>query len=131
MIYHTFPVTLFEHPEAGDLTFDITYKEHRAGRATLNFTCRMAQADEVDSVRFRLRRGGDGGPGGEASTSNPGSGTGNTAIRLIWTLHNSAGSFDETQQPSVTLYIDGLPGPIGPNAPHGGRMPRSATGSSR
>ena len=26
-IYHTFPCTLFEHPEAGDLTFDITYKE--------------------------------------------------------------------------------------------------------
>ena len=52
VIYHTFPVTLFEHPEAGDLTFDITYKEHREGRATLNFTCRMARADEGDSVRF-------------------------------------------------------------------------------
>ena len=25
-VYHTFPETLFEHPEAGDLTFDITYK---------------------------------------------------------------------------------------------------------
>ena len=63
VIYHTFPVTLFEHPEAGDLTFDITYKEHREGRATLNFTCRMARADEVDSVRFVSGRGGAGGPG--------------------------------------------------------------------
>ena len=43
VIYHTFPVTLFENREAGDLTFDITYKEHRGGRATINFTCRMAQ----------------------------------------------------------------------------------------
>lgn len=31
VIYHTFPVTLFENREAGDLTFDITYKEHRGG----------------------------------------------------------------------------------------------------
>ena len=41
VIYHTFPVTLFENREAGDLTFDITYKEHRGGRATINFTCRI------------------------------------------------------------------------------------------
>ena len=52
VIYHTFPVTLFESREAGDLTFDITYKEHRGGRATINFTCRMAQAVPADSVRF-------------------------------------------------------------------------------
>jgi len=52
VIYHTFPVTLFENREAGDLTFDITYKEHRGGRATINFTCRMAQAVPADSVRF-------------------------------------------------------------------------------
>lgn len=51
VIYHTFPVTLFERRDAGDLTFDITYKEHR-GRATVNFTCRMAEAVAVDSVRF-------------------------------------------------------------------------------
>ena len=43
-IYHTFPCTLFEHPEAGDLTFDITYKERTDGLATLNFTCEMAGA---------------------------------------------------------------------------------------
>lgn len=51
-IYHTFPCTLFEHPEAGDLTFDITYKERTDGLATLNFTCEMAGAESIDSVCF-------------------------------------------------------------------------------
>lgn len=51
VIYHTFPVTLFERRDAGDLTFDITYKENR-GRATVNFTYRMPQAVAADSVRF-------------------------------------------------------------------------------
>jgi len=58
VIYHTFPVTLFENREAGDLTFDITYKEHRGGRATINFTCRMAQAVPADSVRFAAEAAG-------------------------------------------------------------------------
>ena len=52
VIYHTFPVTLFENRETGDLTFDITYKENRSGRATINFTCRMPDAVPADSVRF-------------------------------------------------------------------------------
>ncbi len=51
-IYHTFPCTLFEHPEAGDLTFDITYKEDADGLATLNFTCEMDGAVPIDSVCF-------------------------------------------------------------------------------
>lgn len=51
-IYHTFPCTLFEHPEAGDLTFDITYKEHADALATLNFTYELDEAVPVDSVCF-------------------------------------------------------------------------------
>lgn len=53
VIYHTFPVTLFESRETGDLTFDITYKEHRGGRATINFTCRMAQGRSGRFGAFR------------------------------------------------------------------------------
>lgn len=52
-IYHTFPVTLFEREGSGDLTFDITYKTGRDGRATLNFTYRMAEPLPADSVCFR------------------------------------------------------------------------------
>ena len=63
VIYHTFPVTLFENREAGDLTFDITYKEHRGGRATINFTCRMARAGRFGA--FRGGCGGDVRPGGQ------------------------------------------------------------------
>lgn len=108
VIYHTFPVTLFEHPEAGDLTFDITYKEHRAGRATLNFTCRMARADEVDSVRF---------VSGEVVMTGPVAklylepGKRDWKHRYTFDLDASqlCGFFDETQQPTVTLYIDGRP----------------------
>lgn len=51
-IYHTFPCTLFENAEAGDLTFDITYKERQDGLATLNFTCLREDAAAVDSVLF-------------------------------------------------------------------------------
>ena len=51
-IYHTLPCTLFEHGDVGDLTFDITYKEHRDGLATINFTCFMERATPIDSVRF-------------------------------------------------------------------------------
>ncbi len=51
-IYHTLPATLFEHREAGDLTFDITYKEHQEGMATINFTYENGQAMPIDSVRF-------------------------------------------------------------------------------
>lgn len=65
VIYHTFPVTLFENREAGDLTFDITYKEHRGGRATINFTCRMAQAVPADSVRFAADAAVMSRPGGQ------------------------------------------------------------------
>lgn len=55
-IYHTLPVTLFEREESGDLTFDITYKTERDGRATLNFTFRMGEPTPLDSVCFRSGR---------------------------------------------------------------------------
>ena len=51
-IYHTFPETLFSSREAGDLTFDITYKTRQDGTATVNFTYYAAQAAPSDSVRF-------------------------------------------------------------------------------
>lgn len=64
VIYHTFPVTLFESPQTGDLTFDITYKEHRGGRATINFSCGGAGRSGRFGA-FRVGTVGDGGPCGE------------------------------------------------------------------
>ena len=55
-IYHTFPETLFENPDAGDFTFDITYKSGRDGRATINFTYFSETAVSADSVRFEAGR---------------------------------------------------------------------------
>ena len=65
-IYHTLPCTLFEHDGAGDLTFDITYKEHRDGLATINFTCFMECATPIDSVRFVAGARPLSGPAGES-----------------------------------------------------------------
>lgn len=50
-IYHTFPVTLFESREAGDLTFDITCKQGRDS-AVVNFTYVMDRMTPADSIRF-------------------------------------------------------------------------------
>ena len=94
VIYHTFPVTLFESREAGDLTFDITYKEHRGGRATINFTCRMAQAVPADSVRFVSGRV----VLWRSSTSNRRRRGGNTATLSTPTVRCSADS--STRGPS-------------------------------
>lgn len=108
VIYHTFPVTLFEHPEAGDLTFDITYKEHRGGRATLNFTCRMARADEVDSVRFVSGGVVMAGPV-EKLYLEPGKRDWKHRYTFDLDASQLCGFFDETHLPVVTLYIDGQP----------------------
>lgn len=51
-IYHTFPCTLFENNQAGDLTYDLTYRDHGTGCVTLNFTYVMAELTPADSVRF-------------------------------------------------------------------------------
>lgn len=107
-IYHTLPVTLFENSEAGDLTFDITYKEHRAGRATLNFTCRMATSAAVDSVRFVSGCVTLSGPVGRLYVEPEKRGW---KHRYTFDLDASrlCGFFDERQLPEVTLYIDGRP----------------------
>lgn len=55
-IYHTFPCTLFENADAGDLTFDITYKARQDGMATLNFTCTPDTSAQADSVLFDAGR---------------------------------------------------------------------------
>lgn len=107
-IYHTFPVTLFENPEAGDLTFDITYKEHREGRATLNFTCRTATSAPVDSVRFQSGRIRLSGPVGKLYIEPEKRGW---KHRCTFDLDASqlCGFFDERQLPEVVLYIGGRP----------------------
>ncbi len=52
-IYHTFPETLFTDRNAGDLTFDVTYKTRQDGTATVNFTYYAARATPAASIRFR------------------------------------------------------------------------------
>lgn len=107
-IYHTLPVTLFENPDADDLTFDITYKEHRGGRATLNFTCRMARPETVDSVRFVSGGVTLSGPVGKLYLEPEKRGW---KHRYTFDLDASrlCGFFDERQLPEVVLYIDGRP----------------------
>ena len=51
-IYHLFPCSLFKNDKMGDLTFDITYRDHSDGMATINFTYEMNEVVPVDSVRF-------------------------------------------------------------------------------
>lgn len=51
-IYHTFPCTLFEQADGTCLTFDITYREHGDGSATVNFTYSAERPFAIDSVRF-------------------------------------------------------------------------------
>jgi len=105
-VYHTFPETLFEHPEAGDLTFDITYKSHCDGRATINFTYEMARMTPVDSVRF---------VSGDAVLAGPAEKIYVEPEKKRWKhrygfrtdaapLHRF---FDERQTPEVWLYAGG------------------------
>ena len=108
VIYHTFPVTLFESRETGDLTFDITYKEHRSGRATINFTCRMAQAVPADSVRFAAGRTVLAGPVEKLYLEPEKKGW---KHRYTFDADGSqlCGFFDEQAEPDVTLYAGGRP----------------------
>lgn len=102
-IYHTLPCTLFEHPEAGDLTFDITYKEHLDGMATLNFTCTTGDATPIDSVSFDSGRTQLRGPVGRIYIE---------PLKKRWkhrcSLRTPVASlcsfFDEQALPSVTLH---------------------------
>ena len=108
VIYHTLPVTLLEHPEAGDLTFDITYKEHQTGRATLNFTCRMVRPETVDSVRFVSDGVVLAGPVEKLYLEPEKRGW---KHRYTFDLNASqlCGFFDEKALPEATLYIGGEP----------------------
>ncbi len=104
VIYHTFPVTLFESREAGDLTFDITYKEHRGGCATINFTCRLPQAVPADSVRFAADVAVMSGPVDKLYLEPE---------RKVWKHRYTfdadgselCGFFDERASPEVTVYV--------------------------
>ena len=108
VIYHTFPVTLFESREVGDLTFDITYKEHRGGRATINFTCRMAQAVPADSVRFTSGKVVLAGPVEKLYLEPEKKGW---KHRYTFDADGSllCGFFDEGAEPEVTLYAGERP----------------------
>lgn len=103
-IYHTFPCTLFEHAQAGDLTFDITYKERQDGRATLNFTCTLPDAAQADSVRFDAGRTQLHGPVGRIYIEPEKKGW-----RHRYSLRIPVAAlcpfFDEEVLPQVTLYI--------------------------
>lgn len=106
VIYHTFPVTLFENREAGDLTFDITYKEHRGGRATINFTCRMPDSEPADSARFTSGVVTMSGPVGKLYLEP---GKKGWKHRYTFDADGSklCGFFDERALPEVTVYVGG------------------------
>lgn len=106
VIYHTLPVTLFTHSRAGDLTFDITYKEHRDGLATVNFTCFSQQTALVDSVRFAAGRTLLAAPVEKLYLEPDGKGwkhryTFRVPVSLIGAF------FDETADPAVDLFVGG------------------------
>ena len=100
--------TLFENREAGDLTFDITYKEHRGGRATINFTCRMAQAVPADSVRFAADAAVMSGPVDKLYLEPEKK---QWKHRYTFDADGSklCGFFDERALPEVTVYVGGEP----------------------
>lgn len=106
VIYHTFPVTLFENREAGDLTFDITYKEYRGGRATINFTYRMPDAVPADSVRFAAGAVTMSGPVEKLYLEPEKKGW---KHRYTFDADGSklCGFFDERALPEVTVYVGG------------------------
>lgn len=106
VIYHTFPCTLFENRDAGALTFDITYKEHRDNLATINFTYEAAQVSPADSIRF---------VSGSTTMSGPVEKIYLEPDRKRWRhrytfrapVARVAAFFDEHASPSVTLYVAG------------------------
>lgn len=106
VIYHTFPCTLFEHPGAGDLTFDITYKERRDGMATINFTYEMERATPADSIRFAAGRTVMGGPT-EKIYLEPGRKRWKHRYTFRVPVERLETFFDEAAVPSVALYAGG------------------------
>ena len=108
VIYHTFPVTLFENREAGDLTFDITYKENRGGRATINFTCRTPSAVPADSVRFASGAAAMSGPV-EKLYLEPEKKGWKHRYTFDADASRLCGFFDEQASPEITVYTAGRP----------------------
>ncbi|WP_300798284.1 hypothetical protein [uncultured Alistipes sp.] len=105
-IYHTFPCTLFENSEAGDLTFDITYKEHRDGQATINFTYVMEHATPADSVRFEVGRVVMAAPV-ERIYLEPDRKRWKHRYTFRAPMASVGAFFDETAEPRITLYAGG------------------------
>lgn len=107
-IYHTLPATLFEHPEAGDLTYDITYKTGGTGRATICFTCSLAQPVPADSVRFVAGRTVLAGPVGKIYLLPE-----KRRWKHRYAFETDAsllcGFFDERTEPRVELYVGERP----------------------
>lgn len=106
VIYHTFPCTLFENREAGDLTFDITYKEHRDSLATINFTYEMERATPADSIRFLSGATVMGGKV-EKIYLEPGRKRWKHRYSLRVPFRNLMTFFDETATPRVMLFAGG------------------------
>lgn len=105
-IYHTFPCTLFEHRTAGELTFDITYKEHGDGEATLNFTYTMEHPTPADSVRFVSGHVVLSGPVVKLYLE-PGKRAWKHRYSFRFPVEKLCAFFDKDATPSVTLYADG------------------------
>lgn len=106
VIYHTFPCTLFEHREQGALTFDITYKEHRDGRATINFTYEAERVSPADSVRFVSGTTSMSGPV-EKIYLEPDHKRWRHRYSFRAPVERVAAFFDEEVRPTVTLYVAG------------------------
>lgn len=108
VIYHTLPCTLFEHPELGELTFDITYKEGADGIATINFTYGAERPAPADSVCFLSGRTRMAGPVTKIYLEPHRKGW-----KHRYTLRTPVGLlgafFDPAAEPSVTLHADGGP----------------------
>lgn len=106
VIYHTFPCTLFENRDAGDLTYDITYKEHRDGYAVINFTYEMEQATPADSVRFTTGRTVMAGPV-EKLYLEPGKKRWRHRYSFRTPVAPLRTFYDEATLPEVTVYSGG------------------------
>ena len=106
-VYHTFPETLFEHPEAGDLTFDITYKSgQEQPLATINFTYEMERMTPADSVRFVSGTTSMSGPV-EKIYLEPDHKRWRHRYSFRAPVERVAAFFDEEVRPTVTLYVAG------------------------
>lgn len=108
VIYHTFPVTLFEREGAGALTFDLTYKTRQDGFVTLNFTCETDSSLPADSVRFAA---GDAVLAGRVETLylEPGKKRWKHRYSLRTDFAQTALFFDEHALPEARVYFAGRP----------------------